>query len=165
MAFDAFLKLDGIEGESQKEGHTKEIELRHWSWGGQNSGSFAVGSGGGTGKYATQDISFSTPCSQASAKLFAACTKGSHIGKGVICVRKSGGDSKPYDTLKITLENCLVSSHAHGGSSGGDDLGEDSFTINFSKVTYEYFVQDATKGTVASTGAHSHNMATGVSAS
>jgi type VI secretion system secreted protein Hcp len=165
MAFDAYLKLDGVEGESQKEGHTKEIELNHWSWGGQNSGSFAVGSGGGTGRYSTNDISFSTPSSAASAKLFAACAKGSHIAKGIICVRKSGGDSKPYDTLKITLENCLVSSHAHGGSSGGDDLGSDSFTINFSKVTYEYFLQDPAKGTVSSTGAFTYNVATAAAAS
>jgi len=164
MAFDSYLKLDGVEGESQKEGHTKEIELLSWSWGGSNSGSFAHGSGGGTGKYSTNDLSMSAYVSNASAKLFQACTKGTHIDKGVVAVRKSGGDTKPYDFLKITLEHCLVSSHQIGGASGSDDMGTESFSLNFSKVTFEYFVQDASKGTVSSTGAVSYDLAKAVAA-
>jgi type VI secretion system secreted protein Hcp len=159
MAFDSYLKLDGIEGESQKEGHTKEIELTHWSWQGNNSGSFATGSGGGTGRYSSSDMTFSCPVSKASTKLFQACTKGTHIDKGVLSVRKSGGDTKPYDYLKITFEHCLVASHASGGGSGSDDMGTDTFSVNFSKVTFEYFVQDPSKGTVSSTGAVSYDMA------
>jgi len=164
MAFDSYLKLDGIEGESQKEGHTKEIELASWSWGGSNSGSFAHGSGGGTGKYATNDISFTAYTNKASAKLFQACTKGTHIDKGVVSVRKSGGDSKPYDYLKLTFEHCLVSSHSHGGSSGSDEMGTESFSLNFSKITFEYFVQDASKVTVSSPGAISYDLAKAVAA-
>jgi type VI secretion system secreted protein Hcp len=164
MAYDAYLKLDGIEGESQKEGHTKEIEILSWHWGGNNSGSFAHASGGGTGKYSTNDINFTAYNNKAATKLFQACTKGTHIDKGILSVRKSGGDSKPYDHLKITFEHCLVSSHAHGGSSGSDDMGSDSFSLNFSKVTFEYFVQDASKGTVSSTGAISYDLAKAVAA-
>ncbi len=35
----------------------------------------------------------------------------------------------------------------------------DSFSLNFSKITYEYFVQDASKGTVSSTGSISYDLA------
>jgi len=164
MAFDSYLKLDGVEGESQKEGHTKEIELLNWTWSGHNSGSFAHGSGGGTGKYSTNDITFSAVVSKASSKLLQACTKGTHIDKGVVSVRKSGGDAKPYDYLKLTFEHCLVSSHSYSGSSGTDDMGTESFSLNFSKVTFEYFVQDASKGTVSSTGAISYDLAKAVAA-
>lgn len=158
MAFDSYLKLDGVEGESQKEGHTKEIELMSWSWGGQNSGSFAHGSGGGTGKFSAGDFSIQAPTSKASSKLIQACTKGTHIDKGLLCVRKSGGDSKPYDFLKIEFEHCLVSSYQVGGSEGSETM-VDSFTINFSSVSYEYFVQDASKGTVSSTGKVKYDLA------
>jgi len=164
MAFDAYLKLDGVEGESQKEGHAKEIELLSWSWGGANSGSFAQGSGGGTGKYSTQDISFSAYVSKASPKLFQACTKGTHIDKGVLSVRKAGGDAKPYDYLKLTFEHCLVASHQAGGSSGSEEANTETFSLNFSKITYEYFVQDPSKGTVSSTGAISYDLAKAVAA-
>lgn len=158
MAFDTYLKLDGVEGESQKEGHTKEIELKAWSWGGQNSGSFAHGSGGGTGKFSASDFSIQAETSKASSKLIQACTKGTHIDKGILSVRKSGGDTKPYDFLKVTFEHCLVSSYQVGGSEGSEYM-VDSFSINFSKITYEYFVQDAAKGTVSSTGAISYDLA------
>ena len=42
MAFDAFLKLDGIEGESNDKTHKGEIEISSYSWGVANSGSFSA---------------------------------------------------------------------------------------------------------------------------
>ena len=35
---DYFLKIDGIEGESQDSKHSKEIELESWSWGETQTG-------------------------------------------------------------------------------------------------------------------------------
>ena len=32
-AFDMFLKVDGIDGESLLKGHEKEIDVLAWSWG------------------------------------------------------------------------------------------------------------------------------------
>ena len=163
MATDYYLKLDGVEGESQKEGHTKEIEVASWSWGGTNDGSFALGAGGGTGKFHAHDLNVNAYLSKASGKLLQACTKGSHIDKGVLSARKSGGDNKPYDFLKITLEHCLVSSFNTNGSQGVEQL-IDSITLNFTKVTYEYFAQDPSKGTVSSTGSISYDLAKAVAA-
>jgi len=163
MATDYYLKLDGVEGESQKQGHEKEIEVLSWSWGGTNPGSFATGSGGGTGKFHAHDVSATIPLSKASAKLIQACTKGTHIDKALLSCRKSGGDSKPYDFLKITLEHCLVSSFNCGGSAGIDQQ-TDQISLNFSKVTFEYFVQDPSKGNVTSTGSISYDLAKAVAA-
>ena len=39
MAFDAFLKLTGVTGESQKVLHVGEIDLMSFSWGASNSSS------------------------------------------------------------------------------------------------------------------------------
>jgi type VI secretion system secreted protein Hcp len=33
MAYDAFLKLNGINGESQKQNHKNEIDIMSFSWG------------------------------------------------------------------------------------------------------------------------------------
>lgn len=158
MATDYYLKLKGVEGESQKEGHDKEIEVSSWSWSGQNNGSFAQGAGGGTGKFSASDLTVNVPLSKASAKLLQACTKGTHIDEAVLCARKSGGDHKPHDFLKITLEHCLVSSFSCNGSEGIEHL-IDSITLNFTKITYEYFAQDPSKGTVSSTGSISYDLA------
>jgi len=165
MATDYYLATDGpkIEGESQKQGHEKEIEVLSWAWGGNNDGSFAQGSGGGTGKFHSQDLSVTIPISKASSKLLQACTKGTHFDKMILSCRKSGGDTKPYDFLKITLEHCLVSSFNASGSQGVEQL-IDAITLNFSKVTYEYVAQDASKGTVSSTGSVSYDLAKAVAA-
>jgi type VI secretion system secreted protein Hcp len=55
MAVDMFLKVDGIEGESQDEKHAKEIDVLSWSWGMSQSGTSHMGGGGGGGKVAVQD--------------------------------------------------------------------------------------------------------------
>ena len=43
MPFDAFLKIDGIPGESTAEKHKGEIEIESFSWGVSNSGSATHG--------------------------------------------------------------------------------------------------------------------------
>jgi len=56
MAFDAFLKIEGIEGDSQQKGHPGEIEVASFSWGETSSGDPARGGGAGTGKVQMQDF-------------------------------------------------------------------------------------------------------------
>ena len=52
MAFDCFLKLEGIEGESLDQNHKGEIELLSINWGATQSGTsgYGGGSGGGRGR-------------------------------------------------------------------------------------------------------------------
>jgi type VI secretion system secreted protein Hcp len=58
MAFDAFLKLDGIDGESADAKYKGAIEILSFSWGVSNAGSHGSGSGGGAGKASFQDLHF-----------------------------------------------------------------------------------------------------------
>ena len=57
-AVDYFLKLDGIQGESKADKHSDEIDVLSFSWGETQSGTFAVGGGGGSGKVSMQDFHF-----------------------------------------------------------------------------------------------------------
>ena len=79
MAFDAFLKLDGIPGESNDKSHPNEIEIESYSWGVSNSGSLGSGGGGGAGKASFTDMNFTAPASAAGPLLAAACATGKHI--------------------------------------------------------------------------------------
>ena len=45
MAFDAFLKIDGIDGESLDKNHKDEIEIDSYSWGVANTGCFGTAAG------------------------------------------------------------------------------------------------------------------------
>lgn len=148
-AVDYFLKIDGIEGESNDKTHKNEIECLSWGWGASNAGSMGVGSGGGTGKVMMQDAHFSFHVCAASPKLAEFCATGKHISKAVLVCRKAGGDS-PLEYLKITLSDIFISSFQTGGSQG-DILPVDQVSINFTKIEKEYQAQTqqgAGKGTV-----------------
>ena len=71
-AVDYFLKIDGIEGESQDHKHKNEIDVESWSWGETNSGTHAGGGGGGAGKVQMQDFHFVMKVNKATPKLMLA---------------------------------------------------------------------------------------------
>jgi len=146
-AVDYFLKIDGIDGESNDSKFSKNIELESWSWGETNSGGFAHGSGGGAGKVAMQDFHFVMKNNNASASLAQACAGGTHIGHAELNCRKAG--TTPQVFLKIKLSDVLVSSFQTGGSAHSDIVPTDQVSINFAKIEYAYGKQDA-KGSVAS---------------
>jgi type VI secretion system secreted protein Hcp len=133
VATDYFLKLEGIEGESQ--GRPGEIDLLSWSWGVSQSGTFQTGSGGGAGKSSPSDLSATMFINKASPKLFLACAQGDHIPKATLVTRKAGTGQQEYMT--ITLTDVLISSYQTGGSQG-DERPTDSFSLNFAKMEYEY---------------------------
>jgi type VI secretion system secreted protein Hcp len=64
-----------------------------WSWGASNSGTMHVSTGGGAGKANVQDLSFTKYIDKASADLMKACISGKHIDKGILTIKKAGGDS------------------------------------------------------------------------
>jgi type VI secretion system secreted protein Hcp len=141
MAFDAFLKIDGIEGESTDDAHKGEIEVFSFSWGVTQTGSGSAGGGGGAGKASFQDIHFTQRTTKASPLLFKACATGQHIKKAVLTVRKAGG-RQSIEFIKIELEDVLISSYLPAGDTGGDAPAED-LAMNFSKITFTYTPQNA----------------------
>jgi type VI secretion system secreted protein Hcp len=144
-AADYFLKIDGVEGESQDSKHKAEIEIQSFSFGATQTGSFAAGGGGGAGKVSMQDFHFTVPVNKASPKLMLACASGQHIKKAVLTVRKAGKEQQEY--LKYTFSDILVSSYQTGGG-GGDVMPVDQISLNFAKIEQEYKEQKA-DGTLA----------------
>ncbi len=139
-AVDYFLKIDGIDGESQDSKHKGEIELQSFSFGGSQSGTAAYGGGGGAGKVKLQDFHFVKKTDKASPKLFLNCCNGGPIKTATLVARKAGKDQQEY--LKITMSDLLVSSYQSGGSAG-DVIPTDQVSINFSKIEIEYKEQKA----------------------
>jgi type VI secretion system secreted protein Hcp len=136
MAFDAFLKIDGIKGETTDKAHPDEIEVLSFSWGVSNTGSASTGGGAGAGKAVAQDFSFSTNLSKASPSLMLACATGRHFPTATLTCRKAGGSQVEF--LKIKLTEVLVSSYSIGGSEEGADVPSDNFSLNFAKIDFLY---------------------------
>jgi type VI secretion system secreted protein Hcp len=139
MAVDMFMIVEGIKGESRDKTHKEAIDVLAWSWGMSNSGSFHTGGGGGAGKVNVNDLSFTKYVDKASADLMLACCNGKHIPKAKLIVRKAG--EKPLEYMLIEMTECLVTAVSTGGSGGEDRLTE-NVTFNFSKVHFEYKIQD-----------------------
>src|ERR1700735_3054699 len=115
MAFDAFLKVDGIEGESADSKHSKEIQLLSFSFGADQRASSNIGGCAGAGKVAIHDLTIVKQVDKSSPKLFLACCTGQHINSAVLTVRKAGGEQQDY--LVVKLSNVLVSSYHGTGQS------------------------------------------------
>ncbi len=138
MSSDFFIKIDGIDGESEAEKHKKEIDVLSWSWGTSQGGNMHVAGGGGAGKAAVGDLSFVKYVDSASHLIWIKCCTGKHIKEATLTCRKAGDN--PQDYLKVKLEDLLISSVSTGGSAGEAILTE-SVSLNFAKVTYSYWPQ------------------------
>lgn len=144
---DYFLKIDGIDGESEDSQFKKHIQLESWSWGESNSGTSSFGGGGGAGKVSMQDFHFVMMMNNASASLAQACANGTHIPHAELNCRKAG--DTPQVFLKVKMTDILISSYQTGGSSHGEIIPTDQISMNFAKIELAYGKQDS-KGKVAS---------------
>jgi len=142
MAVDYFLKIAGVDGESQDVKHKGEIDILSFSWGEANSASAAHGGSGGAGvgKVSMQDFHFTAKFSKASPKLFQSTASGKHFSEAVLTVRKAG--EVPLDFLKWTMSNLLISSYQTSGAGEPDPLPTDQFSINFQKIRVDLLVQN-----------------------
>jgi type VI secretion system secreted protein Hcp len=150
MAFDAFLKIDGIKGESVDKSHKDEIVLESFSWGVANAGAGYAGSAGrATGKASPSDFSVVKKIDKSSPDLFSACASGKHTPTMTVTVRKAGGT--PLEYLKYKFSDVMVSSYQAGGSSAGD-LPVETVSFNYAKVEISYVPQDAKGGGMSPVG-------------
>lgn len=139
MAFDAFIKIDDLKGDSIDTKHPGEIQVLSWSWGMSQSGSTHSGPGSGTGKVNVQDLSFTKYIDDATPNLLKFCCSGKHFTQALLSVRKAGTDQIDY--LKITLKDIIISGISTGGSGGGDDRITEHVTLNFGKFDVTYTPQ------------------------
>jgi type VI secretion system secreted protein Hcp len=133
-AVDYFLKIAGIDGESNDAAHKGEIDVESWSWG-ESQSRQAVGGGAGAGKVTMNDFTFVMKLSKASPRLFLACAQGEHIKSAWLTAhRPAAGKASDY-FLKWSFADLLVSAYQTGASG---ELPTDQVSFNFSKIEVEY---------------------------
>jgi len=139
-AIDAFMKIDGVQGDSVVQDHADEIDVLSWSWGMSQSGTTHIGTGAGAGKVDVQDISFTMSAGSAIPALMQASATGKHYDSAILILRKAG--ETPLDYIKIELKNVIVTSVSTAGSDG--QTVTFNVTLNFSEFKYSYQPQDKT---------------------
>jgi type VI secretion system secreted protein Hcp len=151
MAFDAFLKIDGVDGESTRKGFEKQMEIQSFSLGASNPSTIgAGGGGGGGGKVSISSFNILKRSDSASPKLFNTCCQGDHYPTAVVTLNKSAGKA-PIDFIKYEFEEVYVDTIQWSGASGGDDTPIESVSFSFAKITVTYTPQkpDGSKGSPA----------------
>lgn len=135
MPFDAFLKIDGIDGESLDEKHKGEIDVVSFHWGITNPQ---------RGPARLEDFQVVKSIDLATPAIFDAVCSGEHIKEAQLTLRKAGRDLQ--DFFKVTMEDVLITSQTPAGSTGGDAIPMEQIALSFGKVEVEYRQQDQ-KGT------------------
>jgi len=161
MSASIFLKIDGVDGDSVKEGHDKEIDVVSWSWDMTQQGLAHVGKGAGGGKVSVGDVQIAKHIDTATPSLMMKCCKGEHIPKAVLTVERAGGDS-PHPYLVMTMEKVFITMISPS-ISDSDTEGHEMLSLNFESYKIEVSAQTegGGKGTTADAG---FNIATGKAA-
>jgi type VI secretion system secreted protein Hcp len=147
MAFDAFLKIDGIDGESQDDKHKEWIEILSFNSGASqpSAGSRSTGGAASAERVNLQDFSVVKTLDKSSPKLFLHCCNGKHIPSVKIELCRATGDKQKYMEYKMT--DVIVSSVRPGGSShAGESLPLEEVSFNFGKIEHIYTVTDQKTG-------------------
>lgn len=150
MAMDAYLKIEGVEGEATAKDFQNQIDLYSFSWGVSNPANAGMGTGLGAGRATLSSFNLMKKTDKASPGLFQACCSGKHFEKATVSMRKAGGEQVVF--LKYEFSTIFIESVQWSGSSGGDDVPTESLSFAFEKVDIEYFPQAAkgsTEGKVA----------------
>lgn len=151
----AYIKFDGVDGESAAPTFEKHIEVLSWSWGLSQTGSFSGGGGGGAGKVSLQDFHFTMKVNKSSPQLFLRCAQGTHFPSVTLKLTAqspTGGDVQYYT---VTLTDVMVTSvqgdRSAPAAGSVDDRPVERVSLNFAKIRFDY-VAVSEPGVVVSSG-------------
>jgi type VI secretion system secreted protein Hcp len=138
MAFDAFLKCEGIDGESADDKHKNQIEVLSYNTGVTQR---ASGSASSHGNLASERADFHPlvivkALDKASPKLSLACATGEHLKTVTLELCRAGGDKQPYMEYKLT--DVIVTSVRPGGSGRGESVPLEEVAFAYAKIEWKY---------------------------
>jgi type VI secretion system secreted protein Hcp len=132
---DCFLKLDGIDAESEDETLPGWIQVISWNW------NVAAGESGGQratrASASTFDVTHNAD--RSSAALMQACISNKLIKKGELIQRRAGGSS-PQTFIKVTFKNLRVSkvTYLHDEEGG---IPKEQVALTFDAIEFDYTPQ------------------------
>ncbi|MCP3928521.1 MAG: type VI secretion system tube protein Hcp [Bacteroidetes bacterium] len=146
MAFDGFIKIDGIDGESTDDKHAEWIEILSCDVKVSQKVSDTVSSAGGASAERADfsDFSFVKQVDSASPRLVLACADGTHIDKIVIEFCRAGTDKIKF--MEYKLSNCIISEVSMVAQG---DFPVEKVNINYGKIEWSYTQQKRAGGGAA----------------
>ena len=169
MAFDLYLTIPGIPGESQTKyrlpgSNVVPIEITSYSWGLDVPVSIGSGTGGGAGKVSLSDFSIAKMFDSASPLLMQTLAMGKALAKITLSLVKSSGTgaSNPGAFLLYEFDTVFVTSVSDSGSTGGGVGVGESISFVMEKVMVTYYPQNP-DGTFGNPVKFTYDQSTGKS--
>lgn len=138
MAVNIALEIKTIPGESKIDGHENWIDVKSYTWGMSQTGTFHTGHGGGAGKVKVEDLTIEKLVDASTPALMRHCCDGKHIPEMQLVVRKQGGDQLDYIIIK--MQKVMVTLVEPSGVTDLDAVGE-TVRFNFASYTIKYTKQ------------------------
>jgi type VI secretion system secreted protein Hcp len=137
----AYIKFDGVDGESLAKGHEKWSDLIDFSQAVHKIGAGATGAARRRGTPVLEDVQCKKLLDKASPKLAEAVCNGKVFPKVEIHLKNATLDSSRETYYKYELKNVLVTSYNVQG--GSQDKPMESFSLNFEEIKVTYTEMDA----------------------
>ena len=147
MAFDMFLQISGIPGESTDANHPDWIEVLSYSHGLSLPTSGSVGSGGApaSARCDHQEFTIVHYLDKASPKLAIAACQGQNIPEVILELAQAAGNKRRF--MEYKLMNALVMGVRPTGSAGGGETRPmEEVKFVYSRIEWTYTVLDPNTG-------------------
>lgn len=151
MANDAYLKIEGIAGESTDDKHKDWIEVSNVLYAIHQPRADSLSTAGGhtTGRAELYPLSFTKLADIASPVLLQTCATGKTISKATFEFMRADDDGKPIPYFKIDLENLMLSSITPDSGEGGIIV--ERVQLAYAKIKWHYTRQSIRGGTQGNT--------------
>lgn len=142
----AYIKFDGVDGESQDKDHKNWSDLHSFSQMMHKPGAGATGATRRRGDVILEDIQCTKELDKASPKLAEAVVKGKVFPKVEIHLTASTTDAGRVTYYAYELKNVLVTSYQISGVGQSESVPVDAFSLNFEEIKVTYTETDAKGG-------------------
>jgi type VI secretion system secreted protein Hcp len=141
MAYDAFLKIDAIAGDSADAQHLGWIHVLSFSWGATQptyrSGSGKGAVGGTIGRATFQDFTIVKSVDKSTPTLLLDAMEGKVL-KLVQLNFQTASDKGPHDIFALKFENCFISSVRMSGNNGADHISQVLDDLPLEEVSFVF---------------------------
>ncbi|MFQ5873637.1 MAG: Hcp family type VI secretion system effector [Dehalococcoidia bacterium] len=146
MAFDMFLKIGTIAGESTDEKHTEWIECLSYSHGVTQPTTVRSSAAGIASERADHmDFTVVKTLDKASPKLNLKCSNGEQIGEVIVELARATGDKQKY--MEYVMTDVIVSSvRPEGNAQGEGTVPLEEVSFNYGKIQWTYTETDPQTG-------------------
>lgn len=135
---DAYLKIEGINGESEDDRHKNWIEVSNVLYAVNQPRAETVSTAGGltSGRAELFPVNFTKLADIASPVLLQTCAAGKTIPKAVFEFMRADSDGKPIPYFKIELENLMIASITPDSGDGG--LIQERVQVAYARIKWNY---------------------------